>query len=167
MNEQYFFFSITKWEFFITLVQLYTNFFLSTFIIEINRKWCWTSPDGATKNEIDLIISNTKNIVKVSVLNKFIVGSDHHMIRAKVVFNIKKESPKLIAKKKSTKRILIDRPQQCETIFSGNLLKNLMYLNLEEINENSIKLRETYEKMPTTTEHDTRLSKNTLTLLIN
>lgn len=64
-----------------------------------NRKWTWRSPDGRTKNEIDFIITNKKYIVKdVSVLNQLTTGSDHRMVRAKVLIDMSKERHKLIKK---------------------------------------------------------------------
>lgn len=61
-----------------------------------NRKWTWKSPSG-TKNEIDFVISNKRNIAKnVSVINKVNVGSDHRMVRCEFKVNLKLERKKLI-----------------------------------------------------------------------
>lgn len=66
------------------------------------RKWTWVSPNMKVKNEIDFILSNKKYIVKdVSVLNKFSTGSDHRLVRSKIVINIKQERSKLISSKKN------------------------------------------------------------------
>lgn len=60
------------------------------------RKWTWKSPDGRTKNEIDFILSNNKNIcTNISVLNQFDTGSDHRLVRATLQFNLKIERNKL------------------------------------------------------------------------
>ena len=60
----------------------------SFFSGKIQRKWTWASADGITKNEIDYIITNHKSTVKnVTILNSFTTGSDHRMVRAKVVLN--------------------------------------------------------------------------------
>lgn len=49
-----------------------------------HRKWTWSSPDGVTKNEIDYIITNKREIVNdVTVLNKLLTGSDNRMVRAR------------------------------------------------------------------------------------
>lgn len=73
-------------------------FAMNTFFEKkLNRKWTWKSPDGATKNEIDFIISNCKRIIQdVSVLNNFTTGSDHRLIRARVKINVKAERQKLV-----------------------------------------------------------------------
>lgn len=63
----------------------------------IQRKWTWKSPDGHTKNEIDYILSNNKNIcTDVSVLNRFDTNSDHRLVRACLCFNLKIERNKLV-----------------------------------------------------------------------
>lgn len=56
------------------------------------RKWTWRSPDGQTKNEIDFIISRHKHIIQdVDVVNQFNTGSDHRLVRCKILINIKME----------------------------------------------------------------------------
>lgn len=63
------------------------------------RRWTWESPDGRTKNEIDLIITDKRHIVRdVTVLNRMTTGSDHRMVRAKIVINTGKERYKMIRK---------------------------------------------------------------------
>jgi hypothetical protein len=48
-----------------------------------HRKCSWISPDGATKNEIDFIMSTRKHVFNdVSVINMFKTGSDHRLVRA-------------------------------------------------------------------------------------
>ncbi|XP_071842686.1 craniofacial development protein 2-like [Apostichopus japonicus] len=67
-----------------------------------NRKWTWISPDRATKNEIDFILSSDLNIVKdVNVLNKVNIGSDHRMKIGKFPINTKLERQKLLRPKYS------------------------------------------------------------------
>jgi endonuclease/exonuclease/phosphatase family metal-dependent hydrolase len=66
---------------------------------KFQRKWTWASADGVTKNEIDYIITNSKSVVKnVTVLNNFTTGSDHRMVRAKVVLNTRFQRSKLVKK---------------------------------------------------------------------
>ena len=56
------------------------------------RKWTWRSPNGV-KNEIDFFLSNNKSIFRVaSALNQFNTGSDHRIVKARIVFNFRLES---------------------------------------------------------------------------
>lgn len=51
-----------------------------------NRKWTWRSPDGKTKNEIDYFLCGNKDIFEdVTALNRFTTGSDHRLLRAKII----------------------------------------------------------------------------------
>src|ERR1700704_4118103 len=71
----------------------------SFFTGKIQRKWTWASADGVTKNEIDYIITNCKSTVKnVTVLNNFTTGSDHRMVRARIMLNTHFQRAKLIKK---------------------------------------------------------------------
>ena len=71
----------------------------SFFSGKIQRKWTWASADGTTKNEIDYIITNRKSTVKnVKVLNNFTTGSDHRLVRAKVMLNTRFQRSKLVKK---------------------------------------------------------------------
>ena len=54
-------------------------------------KWTWRSPDGKTKNEIDFILSNTReDVMDVQVINGLKFDSDHRMVRAKIKIHKKK-----------------------------------------------------------------------------
>lgn len=56
------------------------------------RKWIWQSINENTKNEIDFIPSIKINTVKnVNVQNKLRTGSDHRMIKSKIILNTKLE----------------------------------------------------------------------------
>ena len=71
----------------------------SFFSGKIQRKWTWASADGTTKNEIDYIITNRKPTVRnVTVLNNFRTGSDHRLVRAKVMLNTLFQRSKLVKK---------------------------------------------------------------------
>lgn len=60
------------------------------------RKWTWASSVGVTKNEIELIISNRKTIVKdVTVPNNLSKGSDDSAVRGKISTNLVAERTKL------------------------------------------------------------------------
>ena len=62
-----------------------------------HRKWTWLSPDGATKNEIDFIMSTKRQIFKdVSVINTVKTGSDHRMVRGTLNIKIKLERSRLM-----------------------------------------------------------------------
>ena len=55
-----------------------------------HRRWTWIRPDGQTKNEIDFIISNKKEVViDASVLNNCPIGSDNKMVMVKVSIDLK------------------------------------------------------------------------------
>lgn len=55
------------------------------------------SPDGTTKNEIHLIITNKKKSVQdVAVSNRFSINSDNWLLRAKIIINVKGERIKMI-----------------------------------------------------------------------
>lgn len=72
----------------------------SFFKKKAHRRWTWESPDGRTKNEIDFIITDKRQIVKdVTVLNTCRTGSDHRMVRCKVQMELDRERYKLIRKK--------------------------------------------------------------------
>ncbi|XP_048516546.1 craniofacial development protein 2-like [Dendroctonus ponderosae] len=109
------------------------------------RKWTWVSPDCSTKNEIDFIISNRKEIVRdVTVLNKFSMGSDHRLVRSKISINIKNERRKLIKQPTSSKwRPLRDEIQYQRRMESQLApMKNVLDPNIEDLNSlitNSLK----------------------------
>lgn len=80
------------------------------------RKWTWMSPDGNTRNEIDYILSKNMNIVhNVTVLNSFTTGSDHRMVRAKVVINTK-VARSVMVKKRAVTNVEMLMAQQEEFI---------------------------------------------------
>lgn len=64
-----------------------------------HRKWTWISPNGNTKNEINFIITDRKQIVTdVTVLNRISISSDHRIIRSTISLNLRKEKRKLTTK---------------------------------------------------------------------
>jgi len=116
------------------------------------RRWTWASPNGTTKNEIDFIICNKKNIVHdVTVLNKFSVGSDHRLVRAKVKINMRVEREKIIRKNKSKKWTGITDKKTYQTSITSDLgnQESLRQddLNVDDLNTHiSVAVRNAQEK---------------------
>ncbi|XP_044759008.1 craniofacial development protein 2-like [Coccinella septempunctata] len=144
---------------------LQNNLFLmnSFFYKKLNRRWTWKSPDGRTKNEIDYIITDNKNTVKdVSVLNKFFTGSDHRIVRAKIVLNLKKERRNMITKSERNPW----RPPTDIDGFQGNI-SNLLEdsereENIEELNDAIVKaLSASQEKYCPKTQKEEKISAST------
>lgn len=134
------------------------------------RKWTWASPDGSTKNEIDFIISNRKEIVRdVTVLNKFSIGSDHRLVRSKISINIKNERRKLIKQPTSSKW----RPLRDETQYQHRIKSHLAHMenvldpNIEDLSAlitNSIKTA-VKECQTQSTQRNEKLSTSTKQLM--
>ncbi|KAJ8710186.1 hypothetical protein PYW07_009552 [Mythimna separata] len=76
------------------------------------RRWTWQSPDGATKNEIDFILSTKKQIFNdVSVINAVKTGSDHRMVRGTLNINIKLERSRLVRSTLRPAQIQLQNPE--------------------------------------------------------
>lgn len=74
------------------------------------------SSDRTTKNEVDFIsIANKWLINDAEVLNTFSIGSDHRLVRTKVVINLRSERYKTIKKKKKTNWLPLDCPEKYRT----------------------------------------------------
>ncbi|KAK6755348.1 hypothetical protein RB195_013992 [Necator americanus] len=57
----------------------------SLFMKKDYRRWTWESPNGATRAEIDHILTNRRwCLLDVSVVPSFCSGSDHRLLRAKI-----------------------------------------------------------------------------------
>ncbi|KAK6745517.1 hypothetical protein RB195_011939 [Necator americanus] len=57
----------------------------SLFMKKDHRRWTWESPNGATRAEIDHILTNRRwCLLDVSVVPSFCSGSDHRLLRAKI-----------------------------------------------------------------------------------
>ncbi|XP_029166729.1 craniofacial development protein 2-like [Nylanderia fulva] len=103
------------------------------------RKWTWKSPNNLTKNEIDYILTNTKEIcTDVSVLNKFYIGSDHYLVRATILINIKRERHKLM-KTKTFRPILkeleLKQLEYQETLQTKLQPQDLAGMNINKLSE--------------------------------
>ncbi|CAG5039701.1 unnamed protein product [Parnassius apollo] len=77
-----------------------------------HRKWTWSSPDGTTKNEIDFIMTTTRQLFSdVSVIASVKTGSDHRMVRGTVNLNVKLEMSCLMKSTLLPPRALIQNPE--------------------------------------------------------
>ncbi|KAK6765464.1 hypothetical protein RB195_025399 [Necator americanus] len=57
----------------------------SLFMKKDHRRWTWESPNGATRAEIDHILTNRRwCLLDVSVVPSFCSGSDHRLLREKI-----------------------------------------------------------------------------------
>nr|XP_032632457.1 craniofacial development protein 2-like [Chelonoidis abingdonii] len=55
---------------------------------KIAKRWTWIMPNVKSKNEIDYILVNKRCIVQdVSVVQPFNIGSDHRLLRVKLIFD--------------------------------------------------------------------------------
>lgn len=103
------------------------------------RNWTWSSPDGVTKNEIDFIISNRRGIVQdVAVLNRCTIGSDHRMVRAKVVIDTKRERRKLVKKATGNAWNSIGNEDRYRQLITENIqsLEGVVEsMDIEEVNQ--------------------------------
>ncbi|KHJ94986.1 hypothetical protein OESDEN_05078 [Oesophagostomum dentatum] len=51
-----------------------------------HRRWTWESPNGTAHADIDRILTNRRwCLLDVSVVPSFCCGSDHRLLRAKVM----------------------------------------------------------------------------------
>ncbi|GFN74507.1 endonuclease-reverse transcriptase [Plakobranchus ocellatus] len=68
------------------------------------RMWTWESPDGTTRNQIDFTMTSERNMSKdCGVITKIDIGSDHRMVRARIVINSRLERLRRIKKKETNK----------------------------------------------------------------
>lgn len=112
------------------------------------RKWTWQSPNGINKNEIDFIITNKKETVQdVTVLNRFSTGSDHRMVRAKIVLNVKEERRHMVARAEKAKFTSITNIRAYQEEIENNL-QNVVQdeTNIEQLNETLVKVLKKAQK---------------------
>lgn len=136
------------------------------------RKWTWRNPNGQIKNEIDYIISNRRDICQdVSVLNHFDTGSDHRLVRAKMIINTKVERKRMVQKGNyPTTETLTSRAEEYQTILNTKLhnLNCLRKMELEELSAtiaSSIQVATKKVCSKHKTEKTPKLSLNTLKLM--
>lgn len=77
----------------------------------------WATSDGMPKNEIDLIITSNKHLV----VNNILVGSDHRLVRTKIILNVEKERSKTIKGKKQMKWNLVENTKTYEKVMHNSL----------------------------------------------
>ncbi|XP_073980223.1 uncharacterized protein [Rhodnius prolixus] len=84
------------------------------------RKWTWISPDGNTKNEIDYVIVNRKEIViDVDTEDNINIGSDHKAIKATVKLKFRRKTYQ------QSRKSEIDKKQLMSQEFENKLILNL------------------------------------------
>lgn len=132
-----------------------------------HRKWTWISPDGRTKNEIDFIITDKKQTVTdVTVLNSLSVGSDHRMVRAKILLNLRTERKKLVFKNNCERWTNVDDVEKYQKTINENL-KDADTCNLEDLNKNIVETINVAQKKHCLkqTENEDKISTNTKNLM--
>uniref|UniRef100_A0A914UKY0 Endonuclease/exonuclease/phosphatase domain-containing protein n=1 Tax=Plectus sambesii TaxID=2011161 RepID=A0A914UKY0_9BILA len=74
------------------------------------RRWTWISPNGETKNEINFILTNQLQIVQdvTAIGRAFSTGSDHRLIRARIVLDAKVEKKALAISNADQKKMTFD-----------------------------------------------------------
>ena len=142
----------------------------SFFTGKIQRKWTWASADGITKNEIDFVITNRKFTVQnVTVLNNFTTGSDHRMVRAKVLLNTRFQRSKLV---KKSDMIDVQRLYEMNEEFATKMSAELGDINsqrdsLDELNSKIVESIKGFIESKYKSIHlkESKLSKETLDLI--
>ena len=142
----------------------------SFFSGKIQRKWTWASADGITKNEIDYIITNHKSTVKnVTILNNFTTGSEHRMVRAKVVLNTRAQRSKLVKKSDVIDvQRLNELSEEFATKMSGDLDGvDTQNSTLDELNDKIVESIKDFmeSKCKASRVNESKLSKETLDLI--
>ena len=73
-----------------------------------SRRWTWISPNGATKNEIDYILTDKPHtFTDVTVINSFNTGSDHRLVRASMTINTRLERAKMIKRQRKPNAVVL------------------------------------------------------------
>lgn len=92
-----------------------------------------------TKNEIDYILTNTKEIcTDVSVLNRLHTGSDQCLVRARILINTKRKRLKLMKAKTLSpilKELELKQLEYQETLQTKLQSKDLAGMDIDELSE--------------------------------
>lgn len=132
-----------------------------------HRKWTWVSPDSRTRNEIDFIITDKKQIIAdVTVLNRLSIGSDHRMVRAKVLLNLRTERSKLVNNNGRERWTGVDDVEGYQRTIRENL-EDADESDLENLNRNIVDSINAAQKKYCSrqTENQDKLSNNTKNLM--
>jgi hypothetical protein len=132
-------------------------------------KWTWRSPNGETKNEIDYFLCKNKNIFQdVTTLSRFNTGSDHRLVRAKLILKTKWERLKLIKNRKFNINNISNKKLLENEINKRFEETNMVTQNLEELNK---QITDNLQKAAVTISSkekpakENKISKETLELL--
>lgn len=111
------------------------------------RRWTWRSPNGETKNEIDYILANKREIIlNTEVIQRLNIGSDHRMVRCTIRFNIRQERSRMVIT--STPKINIERLMQRTEEYQIELSNRFEILgnDEEDVEEEAKKLSNTIQE---------------------
>ena len=132
-----------------------------------HRKWTWQSPDGATRNEIDFIMSTKKQMFNdVSVINSVKTGSDHRMVRGTLNINIKLERYRLMKSTLRPAQIQIQNPESFQLELQNRF--ECLGSSVDEYNDGFVEtVRTTGSKFfkARRTDQNKKLSDHTLKLM--
>ena len=91
-----------------------------------NRYWTWESPDGKTKNMIDLALCNRREIITdCGVITRADKGSDHRLVRLKIRVNKRLARAKAIHKLKPL-NVNLSELKALSMTFQLNIKKNVL-----------------------------------------
>uniref|UniRef100_A0A914VPY6 Endonuclease/exonuclease/phosphatase domain-containing protein n=1 Tax=Plectus sambesii TaxID=2011161 RepID=A0A914VPY6_9BILA len=131
------------------------------------RRWTWISPNGETKNEINFILTNRLQIVQdVTAIGRALsTGSDHRLIRARIVLDAKVEKKALAISNAGQQKMTFDTK-----VFQQHVDASDWTLN-EDLNDDYSKLIDQLKhcrhqsEVPCDNHQQKRISSSTRTLL--
>lgn len=111
---------------------------MNTFFKKAEQDGRAKKPDGRTKNQIDFMITDKKQIVTdVTVLNRLSVENDHRMVKAEISLYLKAERFKLVIRNNSKKWTNADIIEKYQKTINENL-KGADTCNIEDLNKNIV-----------------------------